>query len=208
MERELIINKAIADTSQTWDIHHRLELTLDGEFAHSKAELIRLGMYFQRPYFELIFLTHTEHQRLHMQSLSAETLKKMSEASKGENNSMYGKHLSADARQKISVANKGKHVGAANGFYGKTHSVEIIQRLSEVNKGVNNPMYGKQHTTESLHKMKELMNARKNAYRQYKSNGGKLKWHEWLNFAKTGTFPSPIDPIPQNQQVANVNGLV
>lgn len=53
------------DKSQTWDLHHRLELTLDGEFAHSKEELMRLGMYYHRPYFELIFLTRREHARLH-----------------------------------------------------------------------------------------------------------------------------------------------
>ena len=39
------------DTSQTWDIHHRLELTLDGEFAHTSEELKRLCMYYNRPYF-------------------------------------------------------------------------------------------------------------------------------------------------------------
>lgn len=48
----------------------------------------------------------------------------------------------------------------------------------------------------------------KEPFQAYKSNGGKLKWREWLKFAKTGTFPSPIDPIPQNQQVADVNGLM
>ena len=37
-------DKAIADTTHTWDLHHRLELTLDGEFAHSREELKRLGM--------------------------------------------------------------------------------------------------------------------------------------------------------------------
>jgi len=44
----------------------------------------------------------------------------------------------------------------------------------------------------------------KEPFAAYKSNGGKLKWHEWLKFAKTGVFPSPIDPMPQSQQV-NVN---
>jgi len=41
----------------------------------------------------------------------------------------------------------------------------------------------------------------KEPFAAYKSNGGKLKWHEWLKFAKTGVFPSPLDPVPQNQQV-------
>lgn len=56
---------AKADNFKGWDIHHRLELTLDGDFAHSKEDLIRLGMYYNRPYFELIFLRHNEHSKLH-----------------------------------------------------------------------------------------------------------------------------------------------
>lgn len=72
-------DKAIADTTQTWECHHRLELTLEGEFAHSKEELNLLGMYYHRPYFELIFLTHSEHTRLHHKgyNLSAQTKRKM-----------------------------------------------------------------------------------------------------------------------------------
>ena len=75
-------DKAIADKKQTWHCHHRLELTLGGEFAHSKEELKRLGMYYKRPYFELIFLTPTEHKRLHSKAQSDETKKKLSEARK------------------------------------------------------------------------------------------------------------------------------
>lgn len=35
---------AVTDTEQVWDCHHRLEFTLDGETAHTKDELIRMGM--------------------------------------------------------------------------------------------------------------------------------------------------------------------
>ena len=38
-------------------------------------------------------------------------------------------------------------------------------------------------------------------YRQYKAAGGTLKWWDWLKFAKTGNFPSPMNPVPQSQQV-------
>ena len=68
---ELIENydKAIADTTQTWQCHHRLEThNSDGErrlVDISKAELIALGMYFDRPPEELIFLTSAEHHCLH-----------------------------------------------------------------------------------------------------------------------------------------------
>ena len=39
-------DKAINDTAQTWHIHHRLEFTLDEEFAHSKSDLQRMNMYY------------------------------------------------------------------------------------------------------------------------------------------------------------------
>lgn len=58
-------NEAVSDTENVWACHHRLELTLDGEFANSKADLIRYGMYYKRPYFELIFLKITDHKKLH-----------------------------------------------------------------------------------------------------------------------------------------------
>lgn len=58
-------DKAINDKDNMWELHHRLELTLDGEFAHSRAELIRMGMYWKRPAFELIFLEIKEHHRIH-----------------------------------------------------------------------------------------------------------------------------------------------
>lgn len=34
---------AKADNFKDWCIHHRLELTLDNEYAHSRADLIRPG---------------------------------------------------------------------------------------------------------------------------------------------------------------------
>ena len=113
-------DKAIADPTQTWDLHHRLELTLDREFAHTAEELKRINMYYNRPYFELIFLTHSEHTRLHQKAMkgennnmygrhhSEETRKKMSEALKGENHPLYGKHRSEETRKKISEALKGR----------------------------------------------------------------------------------------------------
>lgn len=117
-------DKAIADTTQTWQCHHRLEThNSDGErrlVDISKEELIALGMYYDRPPEELIFLTPIEHIGLHQKgkpkTKSEETKKKMSEAHKG-------KHLSEEHRRKMSEAHRGKH-----------RSEEIRKRMSEAHK--------------------------------------------------------------------------
>ena len=57
--------QAVADGFKGWCIHHRLAFTIDGEFAHTSSSLKQLGMYYDRPYFELIFMTVKDHRRLH-----------------------------------------------------------------------------------------------------------------------------------------------
>lgn len=93
-------DKAIADKTQVWVCHHRWGVTLEGEFAHSMEDLIRMGMYYNRPYFELIFLKDAEHRRLHNGGRSKEAQDKMA-------NSMKGKHHSDSAKDKISNSMKG-----------------------------------------------------------------------------------------------------
>lgn len=56
--------KAISD-NEKWECHHRLELTIDGQFAHTSESLKRLNMYYDRPYYELILLPVKEHHKLH-----------------------------------------------------------------------------------------------------------------------------------------------
>lgn len=56
-------DKAIADTTQTWECHHRAEILPCGEY--TQKDLIKFGLYYHRPYTELIFLTKAEHRRLH-----------------------------------------------------------------------------------------------------------------------------------------------
>ena len=121
--------KAIADKTQTWHCHHRRETIF------SRKDLIEIGEYYNRPACELIFLTKTEHMRLHNlgksawnngKYLSAETRKKMSEARKG-------KHPSAETRKKLSESRKGKH-----------HSAETRKKMSESKKGKN-------HWTKGTH---------------------------------------------------------
>lgn len=85
-------DKAITDMNKTWDCHHRLEIGSNGE-RMSIQDLKKRGLYYNRPVEELIFLTHSEHLRLHHV---------------GDRNPLYGKHHSKDARMKISKANIGR----------------------------------------------------------------------------------------------------
>ena len=71
---------AIADTTQTWDCHHRGEILPCGRF--SPNDLTKFGLYFNRPASELIFLTKAEHSSLHKRGvpLSEATKKAIGEA--------------------------------------------------------------------------------------------------------------------------------
>ena len=72
--------------------------------------------------------------------LSDETKHKMSEAKKGENNPMYGKHHSEETLIKIR--------GENNPMYGKHHSDETKQKISVRVQGENHPLYGKHFYTD------------------------------------------------------------
>ena len=99
-------DKAIADDTQTWHCHHRDEVKV----LPSGVKVIRLskelkdkGRYYNCSANELIFLTPSEHSRLHHKDmkLSEETRRKISESNKG-------KKMSDISRRKISEAKKGK----------------------------------------------------------------------------------------------------
>lgn len=93
-----------------WDCHHRKE-TDEGL---SVAELIEQGLYWNRPASELIFLTRSEHMRLHHKGkpawnrgkqTPAETIAKLSVAAKGKINPNYGKFGKDNPKY-----GKGKHI--------------------------------------------------------------------------------------------------
>lgn len=56
---------AKADDFKGWVLHHRLEFDLDGNEVHTPESLKKLGMYYRRPHFELIYMTRHDHQILH-----------------------------------------------------------------------------------------------------------------------------------------------
>lgn len=130
--------KAKADNFKGWHCHHRLEThNSDGERRTvdiTAAELKALGMYYNRPASELIFLTSREHKSLHSKEkhymlgkkFSEETKKKMSEAHKGRVSWNKGKKFSEETKNKMSEAHKGKKL-----------SEETRRRLSEARKNMS-----------------------------------------------------------------------
>lgn len=182
--------EAMADTTQTWICHHRLEY-VDGKVT-SQAELKAKGLLYNRPASELIFLTpkahgkipkHTEESKkktsaaLKGRPKSEEHRRKISEANKGEKNSMYGK--TGDKNPMYGMT------GEKHPMYGKHHSEETRKKMSE-----NNAHYwkGKKRTAEARKKMSESNTQKQRAleYKEYKSKGGALTWHEWRKEFRTG----------------------
>lgn len=142
-------DKAIADTTQTWDLHHRLEFTLDGEFALTTEQLKMHDMYYNRPYYELIFLTKSEHMRLHMKDkcLPEDVKQRISDKLKG----IQRGPMTEEHRRKLSESKKGKVPWSK----GKHLSDETKRKISESKKGENHPNYGKHLSDETRKKLSE-----------------------------------------------------
>lgn len=96
--------KAIADTTQVWELHHRLET----EKNLSAKELISMKIYYHRPASELIFLTPFEHKSLHQKGIpkSEESKKKRSDKLKGIPQPWNSYKRSEETKTKMSEAQK------------------------------------------------------------------------------------------------------
>ena len=135
-------DEAISDKDETWDCHHRFEISPNGNF--SVDTLKKYCLYYNRPAEELIFLKHSEHISLHTtgKKLSVDQKKKMSLAKKGNKNPFYGKRFSEEHRRKISQSHKGKIL-----------SVDTRQKMSISRKGNKHYLYGKHHSEDTKRKM-------------------------------------------------------
>lgn len=111
--------KAISDNTQVWNCHHRLEQVF------TRKQLIIGGNYYDVEPECLIFLTKTEHNKLHHKNkvVSKETRQKQALASKGNKN-MLGKTFSKEHKEKISISHKGK-----------THLEDSKRKMSDSHKG-------------------------------------------------------------------------
>ena len=109
------------DNFKGWGCHHRLETHNSDRDRRlvdiTPAELKALGMYYNRPASELVFLTISEHRSLH---------------NSGSGNPMCNE----DTRKKVSETTKGKYAGENNAMYGKHHTEESKKKMSETRKGI------------------------------------------------------------------------
>lgn len=113
--------KAVADRNAVWHCHHRLELTLDGRYAVSKADLIRMDMYYCRPHFELILLPPTSHNKLHCMDKShrSEIARKTPHCTLGREAEFYESLMDETMAEIDSAVEDAIISGAANrGTYG------------------------------------------------------------------------------------------
>lgn len=116
--------KAINDDTQIWNCHHRKET----DEKLSLKQIKEQGLYYNRPASELIFLTKSEHQKLHRigkpttlgRKHSSEEKQRMHEAIK--NRAPISEEI---RRKRISEAMKGKKTGPLS----EEHKIEYINLL-------------------------------------------------------------------------------
>ena len=159
--------KAKKDNFKGWECHHRLETHTSDNIRRDvdipKKELIALGMYYNRPATELIFLTSREHNAYRKgKPKSEETKKKLREAAKG-------KHCSEETRNKMREAKKGEN----NPFYGKHHSEGSKKKTADAMKGNKNAL-GCKRSEETRNKMREAAKGNKNVRGTRWYNNGKI----------------------------------
>ena len=75
---------AVNDTKQIWHCHHRGEILPCG--VYSPKDLRKFGLYYNRPACELIFMTRTEHTKLHCDHPLKNTRENRSKAMFGNHN--------------------------------------------------------------------------------------------------------------------------
>ena len=142
---------AYNDLTQMYEIHHRKEIDEN----LSRKQLIEKELYYKRPPEELIFLTKSEHAKIHS------SLRKHQKTRSHEERSLSSKK--AWQTRKLN----GKAIA-----WNKGASMDKDQRakISSSRKGKG---------TGSCPKKKEAMLKARTAYKEYKSNGGTLVWNDW-----------------------------
>ena len=103
-------DKAIADTTQKWVLHHRDEIRVlpSGMIAkRSVEELKENGRYYHCPANELIFMAPADHLSLHHKGkvYSEESVNKMKTSKKGQVSPRKNAVLTNETKEKLSLVN-------------------------------------------------------------------------------------------------------
>lgn len=113
------------NSSDKWECHHKLGLN------KSKQELIDIGLYYDRPASELIFIKQSEHRALHNSILKT---------GKPAWNSGKTGIYTEETRKSM-----GQKKGCVSPFKGKHHSDESKRKNSEAHKRIPPPNKGKKY---------------------------------------------------------------
>lgn len=142
--------EAVADKTQLWECHHRLEIFMMWRI--SKHSLKESGLYYNQPANRLILLPHSEHLKLHKGfKKSKEAIRRIAEAKRG-------KKLSEEHRRNLSESLKGKKKSEATRRKmsewqkGKKFSDETRLKISENRKGKG---IGQKRSEETKRRMSE-----------------------------------------------------
>lgn len=184
--------KEASESSEKYHIHHRFE-----EMGLSQADLKELGMYYNRPACELVFMNGREHNKMHTTLIPTDRLVN------GQFKDGHIPEFTEEHRRHISEAKKGvkqtpEHtlhvveacapIRATKEFKDKLHNAqeriwtpEKRSRQSEVTKRIwaTNAEFRKTIQT----KFATIIKRDLEEYKKYKSNGGELSWkpfRSWL----------------------------
>ena len=129
-------DKAINDSTQIWRCHHRLEIQDEGKIIYTSKQLENLGLYYNRPASELIFLTLSEHNYLHAKYTSKEKRDKFTSSMRGKSpTAEHRKHLSEALKgRRMSEEEKACHKKHWEEQKGKSFSKEIREKMSKSHK--------------------------------------------------------------------------
>lgn len=111
----------------------------------------------------------------------------------GKDHPFYGKHHTDETKNKISISQKAnmtdEHRKVISEATKEAMKDPIIrQKIIDANTGENNPNYGKPRDDETRSKISEskksYMLKLGDLFREYKANGGTLKWSQFQTYAR------------------------
>ena len=118
-----------AASPETWDCHHRAEILPCGNF--SSEDLKFFDLYYSRLASELVFLTKSDHHRLHAINMTKKWKNLLSKNAKL--NGMIGKHHTENTKKKMSESHKG--LPSPNKGDHFSHKNSTKKKKSESHKG-------------------------------------------------------------------------